>query len=220
MSFAFGLAVFGTALAVALRAYLVASATEQRDILDRITLESIANDRLGRLAAGEIHSIKPIHLAGTELNQRRVAVELSLPEGKHDLQGDPDPVVLDALQGYGREVVGKGRLAPSGFQSLEGISRAWRLSAGEEDCLRRVATVGRAPEVYRPEAAPGGGEGLTRSVAAGDQVDVRASLVTSTGSKVLWIRARFTGSVDRPWRVHDYRRLTLRTTPAACGAAK
>lgn len=219
MSFAFGLAVFGTALAVALRAYLVASATEQRDILDRITLESIANDGLGRLAAGEVHSIKPIHQAGIELNQRRVAVELSLPEGKHDLQGDPDRVVLDALEGYGRAVDDKDRPAPSGFDSLEGLSRAWRLSAGEEDCLRRLATVGRAPEVYRPEAAPGGGEGLTRSAMAGDQVDLRTSVVTSTGSRVLWIRARFTGTADHPWRVHDYRRLTLSTTPAACGAA-
>ena len=218
MSFAFGLAVFGTALAVALRAYLAASAAEQRDILDQITLESAAHDVLGRLAAGEVHSIKPIQQAGMELNQRRVTVELSLPEGKQDLQGDPDRVVLDALNGYGREVAGKGRPAPSSFETLEGMSAAWRLSAKEEDCLRRVATVGRAPEVYRPEAAPGGGEGLTRSVTAGDQVDIRASQVTSTGSRVLWIRARFTGAANRPWRIHDYRRLTLGTTQPACGA--
>jgi len=219
MSFAFGLAVFGTALAVALRAYLIASATEQREILDRITLDSTANDMLGRLAAGEVHSIKPVQLASIALNQRRVAVELSLPEGKRDLQGDPDRVLLDALDGYGREVAGKVSAAPSGFKSLEGLSRAWRLSAGEEDCLRRVATAGRAPEVYRPEAAPGSGEGLTRTITAGDQVDIRVALVTSAGSRALWVRARFTGTVDRPWRVHDYRRLTLGSSPATCRAA-
>lgn len=215
MSFAFGLAVFGTTLAVALRAYLAACATEQRDILDRIALESATNDVLGRLAAGEVHAIKPVHLAGVELNQRRVALELSLPEGKYDLQVDPDRVVLDAVHGSGREVAGRGRPAPSGFNSVEELSRAWRLSAGEEDCLRRVATVGRAPEVYRPDAGPGGGEGLTRSVTAGDQVDVRASLVAESGVKVLWVRARFTGAAERPWRLHDYRRLQVGPAPPA-----
>lgn len=219
MSFAFGLAVFGTALAVALRAYLVASSAEQRDILDRITLESAANEVLGRLAVGQSHSIKPSSLAPIERNQRWVAVELSLPEGKHDLQGDPDRVVLEALQRRGLTTDREDKAAPTSFETLEAMSRGWRLSAGEEDCLRRLVTVGRAPEAFRLEAAPGEGEGLTRSITAGDQVDVRASLTVPSGVKVLWIRARFTGAADRPWRVHDYRRLKLESTQASCEPA-
>ncbi len=218
MSFAFGLAVFGTALAVSLRAYLVASATEQRDILDRITLESAAHEVLGRLAAGQTHSIKPTNLAEIELNQRRVATELSLPEGKYDLQGDPDSVVLEALQQLGLAAAGERKPAPSSFETLGTMSRGWRLSASEEDCLRRFATVGRAPEAFRAEAAPGGGEGLMRSIAAGDQVDVRVSLPAQSRVSVLWVRARFTGAVDRPWRVHEYRRLTLATAQASCAS--
>lgn len=216
MSFAFGLAVFGTALAVALRAYLVASAAEQRDILDRITLESGANDVLGRLAAGEVHSIRPIGLAEIGLNQRRVAVELSLPEGKYDLHGDPDQVVRGTLQQRDLTTAREDKPAPSSFETVEAMSRGWGVSASEEDCLRRLVTVGRAPEAFRAEAAPGDGEGLMRSITAGDQVDVRVSLFTPSGSKALWIRARFTGAADRPWRVHDYRRLKLGSSPASC----
>jgi hypothetical protein len=217
MSFAFGLAVFGTALAIGLRAYLVASATQQRDILDRISLESAANDVLGRLAAGEVHSIKPSRPADVELNQRSAAIELSLPEGKHDLQGDADRTVLAALQRHGLAVLNERRAAPSSFESLLDMSRTWRLSAGQEDCLRRVETVGRAPEEFRPAAAPGDGEGLTRTVTAGDQVDVRVSLSAPRATSVLWVRARFTGAADGPWRVHDYRRLSLRPSSPSCG---
>lgn len=218
MSFAFGLAVFGTALAVALRAYLVAGAAEQRDILDRITLESAANDVLGRLSAGEVHSIKPTSLAEIGLNRRRVAVELSLPEGKYDLQGDPYALVLKALQRHGLAAAGERKLATPSFETVGALSRRWRLSASEEDCLRRIVTMGRAPEEFRAEAAPGDGEGSMRSIAAGDQVDVRVSLPAQSGVSVLWVRARFTGVVDRPWRVHDYRRLMLGTEQAPCAS--
>ncbi len=216
MSFAFGLAVFGTALSVALRAYLVASAAEQRDILDRITLESSANDVLGRFAAGEVHSIKPTNPADVRLNQRRVAVELSLPEGKLDLRGDPDLLVRSALQRGGLAKTGKEVPAPARFETVEALSRSWRLSAGEEDCLRRLVTLGRAPEAFRTEAASGDGKGLMRSIAAGDQVDVRVSLSARSGVSVLWLRARFTGAISRPWRVHDYRRLKLGMAQASC----
>ena len=218
MSFAFGLAVFGSALAVGLRAYLVASATQQRDILDRITLESAVNETLGRLAAGEIHSIKPTPLDSLDLNQRRGAIDLSLPEGKRDLKGDPDVALLEILQQHGLTGPDREPPQPSRFASLEGLSRAWRLSAGQEDCLRRVVTLGRAPEEFRPTAAPGDGEDLTRTITAGDQVDVRASLTASPATRVLWVRVRFTGAPDRPWRVHDYRRLTLETTSVPCGS--
>lgn len=219
MSFTFGLAVFGSALAVGLRAYLAASTTQQRDILDRITLESAVNETLGRLAAGGIHSIKPTQQDDLDLNQRRVVIELSLPEGKRDLKGDPDVAVLEALQQHGLMHPDRDQPAPSSFETLEEISRAWRLSADKEDCLRRAATVGRAPEEFRPAAAPGDGEGLTRTVTAGDQVDIRASLTASPVTRVLWVRARFTGAADRPWRVHDYRILRPGPSAGACASA-
>lgn len=214
MSFAFGLAVFGSALAVGLRAYLVASASEQRDILDRITLESAAHEMLGRLAAGEVHSIRPMQRDELGLNQRRVAIGLSLPEGKRDLKGDPDSEVLEVLQQHGLVSPNRAQPAPSVFETLESMSRAWRLSADKEDCLRQVATVGRAPEEFRPAAAAATEDDLdvTRTISAGDQVDLRVSLTASGVTRTLWIRARFTGATDSPWRFHDYRRLTLKTT--------
>lgn len=210
MSFAFGLAVFGSAMAVALRAYLVAAAGEQREMLDRITLESAANDVLGRLAAGQSHSIKPSRLAEVELNQRQISVELSLPEGKHDLGGDPDQVVGRALLDQDLSVSAALAGPLSTFDSLADLSRVLRLSATQEDCLRRVVTVGRAPEEYRPEAAAGGGEGLSRSAAVGDQVDLRVSLGRGAGQRVLWTRARFSGG-PAGWALHDYRRLQGQT---------
>jgi len=216
MSFAFGLAVLGSALAVGLRAYLVTSAAEQRDVLDRITLESAANEVLGRLAAGERHSIKPSSLPVFEMNRRRVAVGLSLPEGKLDLKGDADPVVLNALKRNDLNAPSQRTAPPSSFDALGAMSRMWRFSARQEDCLRSLVTLGRAPEVFRTEAASGDGGGLVRSITAGDQVDVRSSLETPAGSKVLWLRARFTGAMDRPWRVHDYRILRPGLPTGSC----
>jgi hypothetical protein len=215
MSFAFGLAVLGTALAVGLRSYLVASAAQQREILDRITVESATHEVLGRLAAGQRHSIKPSKLADIELNQRRVSIELSLPEGKYDLkaEGDREPMIA----ALGRQAVaGPAQSASLSFySSIAELSHAWRLTAPKEDCLRRVVTVGRAPEAFDPEAAPGGGDELVRTAVAGDQVDLRASL-SGASQRVLWTRARFTGSAHETWRLHDYRSLRFGAAEALC----
>lgn len=219
MSFAFGLAVFGGALAVGLRAYLVAAATQQREILDRITLESAAHEVLGRLSAGQVHSIRPSRLDDIALNSRQVSIDLSLPEGKYDLGTDPDSTVLGSLRDHGLGLAVGQKPVPSSFQSLEAMSRGWRMSAAEEDCLRQLITVGRAPEEFRPEAAPGKGDALTRSIASGDQVDIRTSLEDRSGRRVLWMRARFSGYATRPWQVHDFRRLTLTSPAASCTPA-
>lgn len=215
MSFAFGLAVLGTALAVGLRSYLVAAAAQHREILDRITLESAAHEILGRLAAGESHSIKPSKRADIEMNQRRVSVELSLPEGKYDLKAEADREPMIAALGR-QAVAGPAQSASLSFySSIAELSNAWRLTAPREDCLRRVVTVGRAPEAFDPEAAPGGGDELIRIAVAGDQVDVRASL-SGASQRVLWTRARFTGSAYEPWRLHDYRSLKFSAAEAPC----
>jgi len=219
MSFAFGLALFGGALSVGLRAYLVAAATQQRDIVDRITLESAAHEVFGRLSAGEVHPVRPSRLDDITLNARQVAVELSLPEGKYDLADDPDPLVLGVLRDHGLGAGSASRAAPSSFASLETMSRGWHLAAAEEDCLRRLMTVGRAPEELRPEAMPGDGESLARSIASGDQVDIRTSLQGRSGRRVLWMRARFSGNSMRPWQVHDFRLLAITSPATDCRAS-
>jgi len=216
MSFAFGLAVLGSALAVTLRAHLAASASEQRDIIDRITLESAVNGTLGRLAAGEVQPIQPTALDDVLLNGRRIAVELSLPEGKRDLGADPDASVLEILERHGLARPAGGQLAPSSFGSITEFSRAWRFSSSQEDCLRRVATVGRAPERFKPEARPGDEGHLVRTITPGDQVDLRVSYTTQSSTRVLWVRARFTGARDFAWRFHDYKPLTLGSAPHLC----
>lgn len=216
MSFAFGLAVFGTALAVGLRSYLVAAATEQREILDRITLESATHDVLGRLSAGETHAIRPSRLADVQLNGRSVGVGLSLPEGKHDPGIDSDATVLEALRNRGLLEEAGRNSGPSSFDNLEAMSRGWQLSAVREDCLRAWITFGRSPEEFRSEAAPGEGTGLTRTISSGDQVDVRAALDSGSGQRVLWMRVRFSGSAIRPWQVHDFRRLFIPANAHSC----
>lgn len=207
VSFAFGLAVFGSALAAGLGAYLSTAAREQRDVLDRITLESAANAALGQLAAGQSQSVRPTRLADVDLNRRQVSVEVSLPEGKYDLRDDTADDVIAAMQGRGF-VLSSNHKALSAFDSLEAASRAWRLSADQEDCMRRGITLGRAPEAFYPEAASGKGEDQLRTVVAGDQVDVRVALERAGRGRVLWLRARFNGGASA-WSLHDYRRLQV-----------
>ena len=81
-----------------------------------------------------------------------------MPEGKFDLRRDPDRVVLEVIKARGLTTGGVDKPAPSSFASLEAMARGWRMSARQEDCLRDVVTLGRAPEAFRPEATPGDGE--------------------------------------------------------------
>ena len=192
MSFAFGLAVFGTALAVGLRTYLAAAADETGDIRERIAMESAAAAVLGELAAGASSGSQPEFAFGAG----RQSVLMMLPGAKVDPGSDAAATVAEA----GRRV--SLTIAPDVAATARGLvdlSRRLRLSAGEEDCLRRAFTYGRqgAPRIERPESL----KGLV--MRAGDQVDLR--IQSSTGP-VLWVRARFTGGATG-WRLHDYRRL-------------
>lgn len=207
MSFALGLALLGGGLSVSLQAYLRAAARETGEALDRISLESAANETLGRIAAGEEHPVTPSTRPPLRLNGREVSVELSLPEGKRDLMDDSDEEVGEALESFGRP--GLDLPPASARTSLPGFSAALRLSAAEEDCLRRLVTVGRAPEEFRPSAAPGAPH-QARVAAAGDQVDLRLSTTGAAGPRILWLRARMTGQVSNPWALHDYRSLKIR----------
>jgi hypothetical protein len=194
MSFAFGLAVFGTALAVGLRAYLAAAVSEEQTIRNRIRLESAAAAVLGELADGQSTPTTGQRTIG----DRTISLALSRPGTKLDLAGDEPAALLEALirQGLGPEQGAAWRDA----RSLAEMSARLSLSTAEEDCLRRRFTYGRAPALIDEGAPP------TPQAGAGEQVDLRASLVGPQGDEVLWVRARFTGG-RTGWKVHDYRRL-------------
>ncbi|WP_162938766.1 hypothetical protein [Brevundimonas naejangsanensis] len=200
VSFAFGLATLGAALAVSARSYLVSAASRERAILDRISLESVAAQTLADIAIKRERPSQALQLEPVLINGRLIMVEASIPEIKVDLAMDDDEVIRSAMGG----TKDHGEV----FKGISGMA-AWASAAGlstvEEDCIRRVATFGRAPETFAaslrlPEAP------LNVRLERGDQVDVRAILKKGRADQVLWVRARF----DNPqvaWRVHDYRKL-------------
>jgi hypothetical protein len=197
MSFAFGLVVFGTALAVGLRAYLAAAVSEEQDIRNRIALESAAAGVLGEIASGASSPLTGQRMIGT----RNVTVELSRTAAKLDLVADDERLLERALADLGllRAATGSWR----GARSLTELSARLKLDAAGEDCLRRGFTYGRAPAPLYREAQT---ESPSGQAVAGDQWDVRASLVGRSGGDLLWVRARLTGGATG-WALHDYRRL-------------
>lgn len=214
LSFAFGLAVLGGALATSVQSYLRAAAREQRQVLDRISLESAATEALGRFSAGEARSLGSTRLPDVTLNGRPITLVISLPEGKRDPAMDGAATIRDALKTVG-VADASAPLPPPG-----GSLAALRLPAAREDCLRRVLTYGRAPEGFRDETAPSGApvsQAAVQTFIAGDQVDLRASLPTAEGGeRVLWLRARFGAQASPAWALHDYRNLLV--PRPICGA--
>tara|TARA_R110002051_G_scaffold41530_7_gene86142 strand:+ start:27024 stop:27725 length:702 start_codon:yes stop_codon:yes gene_type:complete len=198
VSFAFGLATLGTAVAVSVRAYISASTGQEREILDRIALEAGAFETLGHLAAG---ASVPATQART-VNGRTVTLALSLPGTKLDLRADPAVILAEALEQV--SVIAKGGELPVPRPSdLAAFSQAMGLNADGEDCLRQEFTYGRAPAVLSSE--PKTDDQILVS-SAGEQIDVRAQLDRGALQKVLWLRARFSGG-ESGWALHDYRQL-------------
>jgi hypothetical protein len=200
MSFAFGLAVFGTALAVGLRAYISAAVSEEQTIRTRIALESAVAAVLGEMASGRSSPVTVQRAIGN----RSITLELSRPGVKFDFVGDGEPVLIAALtrQGFG----GARETSWRGARTLTEMSSRLRLDAAGEDCLRRRFTYGRAPAPIE-----GGTPPATLQAGVGEQVDIRSSVTGAQGDDVLWLRARFTGG-ETGWKVHDYRRLRGRAT--------
>lgn len=198
VSFAFGLATLGTAVAVSVRAYISASTGQEREILDRIALETGAFETLGHLAAG---ASVPATQTRT-VNGRPVTLALSLPGTKLDLGADPAVILTEALEQAG--VLAKGGELPKPHPAdLAAFSQAMGLNADGEDCLRQGFTYGRAPAV---RTIGSNLEEPVLGVRAGEQVDVRAQIDRGALQKVLWLRARFSGG-ESGWALHDYRRL-------------
>ncbi|MDI6623496.1 MAG: hypothetical protein QME55_02090 [Brevundimonas sp.] len=193
MSFALGLAIFGGALAVGLRTYLAASVDQTREIRTRIALESAAATVLGELAAGGRLAAEAERILSGDGQQ----VLVMLPGMKVDLASDPPDAVAEGTREVGLDIDPIFSAAAGG---LALVSAHHRLSATQEDCLRRVFTYGRGGA---PRLEVGGLE--DPEVRAGDQVDLRVYAKGELGH-VLWLRARFTGG-ETGWRIHDYRRL-------------
>lgn len=221
LSFAFGLAVLGGALAVGVQNYLKTVGIEQRRVLDRISLESAAAQVLGEIASGQAQPLRPTRLPDVDINGRRISVITSLPEGKHE-------PAMDDRREIGKILRRAGLASPrdygAGDDSLAAFLASRGATAAQEDCLRRDLTYGRAPEAFRPEAAApeaqADGQAATAlpaptwTAGSGDQIDIRLALSSPQGERILWLRARF-GGEGRPWGLHDYRTLTVRR--AACG---
>lgn len=207
VTFAFGLATLGTAVAVSVRAYLAAAVHQEEAILDRIALETATNLTLGRLSRAGV--VSEVQTTDAYTAGRRVSVALSSPGQKIDLIDDADKDIDEALREAGIEVLRTrwDHARASGGMAL--FSSRLGLTTTQEDCVRRVTTFGRAPAPLETGAFAEG-----RTLAPGEQVDVRAEVIEDGARAVLWTRARFTGSETTPWLVHDYRRLM--GEPAAC----
>lgn len=188
ISFAFGLATLGTTVAVASRSYISSARRAENVLLTRMALETAVWERLGRLSGGEAFG------GGGPEDAGDVVVELSSPAEKWDPNMDSIETIVAAL----------GQTDPLiRFLNAEGgladRSRTASLSGAQEDCLRRQVTLGRAPQ----EKSELSEASEAVALAAGDQIDVRAS---GPGDRVLWVRARFLGH-GLGWVLHDYRLL-------------
>lgn len=208
ISFAFGLATLGAAVAIGASSYIRAAASAERDILDRISLESATSRVLGQIALGRVHKVAPHQVPDIIVNARRVGVQLSLLEGKRDLVMDENEI--DTKTSSNIPIFTEDFSIGDGAPSLSWVSGKLKLSADGEDCFRSEFTLGRSPEPFDPtlKASP-----AERVATAGDQIDVRASTRFSHGWRVLWVRARF--EPFGRWRLHDWRQ--LQTSAATCG---
>lgn len=204
ITFGFGLAALGTAVAVSARAYIAATVRQERMILDRMTLESASIVVVAQYATGQKGELNEV--SKVELNGRTVRVEISSPWTKLDPQMDSAETIAASLTqlGIGREL----RQTPEA--SLVALAKSLGLGADGEDCLRHGITLGRAPAGLMTRDAVAAVQGVT----SGDQLDIRASIRREAQEQVLWQRVRFTGSPLSPWKTHDYR--WLQVTGDAC----
>lgn len=207
VTFAFGLASLGTAVAVSVRAYLAAAANQERDILDRIALESATALKLGELAGA---GILPADFRKAPVGPL-VSIEISTVAEKIDLAADAPAEIAGELERLALKPQPASLAAARLSGALSVFSARLGMTADQEDCARRRMTFGRAPAPRLTEPLLPG-----QSVSAGDQVDVRAEIVRGDVHQVMWTRARLTGRASSPWRIHDYRR--LRTSGHACGS--
>jgi hypothetical protein len=191
MAYALGLATLASTLTAGFINYVrVARASEARLMAD-IRLESAASEVLGRLAETGL-----VAEANALTNDVTILIQSPLAQVDPTMDGE-DGVGSDIAALLGREIPLEEMADQEG---LVMASRAHRLSAREEDCLRRHVTYGRAPAERYPGLEP-------ERISAGEQVDLRLALQSGNRDEVLWVRARLTGD-EHGWQLHDYRRLS------------
>lgn len=227
MATVFAVATVAAGVVVAAGQYRKAAARSERDLLDRVTLESAVAAQADALLVGPAQPLAAHQGLLFALNGRTVSVEVSAPQGKFDLNGDGADSIDQGLAVNGLPAALRDRLVraatardaagqASSIRSLRDVAAALSLSQTEEDCARRWVTVGRWPGPMDDAGIGRAAEGAAvRTIGPGDQADLRAETAGRGGRRVLWARLRFTGELERPWRAHDWRFLQ----PAAAGAA-
>ena len=196
ITFAFGLASLGTAVAVSVRTYLSAAVRQEHDILDRIALESATAQTLGEITAtGRLPAGYP-----GPVTVGRVTLEWSLPSEKFDPAADSKPDIS-------AEITASGVNSPAALLTdalaagtLAEASALLKLSARQEDALRRRLTFGRAPAPRLSDVPQ-----VNQVLSPGEQVDVRAAVMNDGRQRILWTRARLSSAGGQIWQVHDYR---------------
>jgi type II secretory pathway pseudopilin PulG len=144
------------------------------------------------------------------LNHREIIVRVQLPDAKADLNGDTPAEIGRRLSDgriaedlIARVLAARGSGGQLSFKTL--IERA-AAGPAEEDCLRQLMTTGRWPQRAADSPAQG-----AAPIAAGGQVEIRASTARDGITEVLWSRMRFADLAPHVWRVHDWRRLRFNT---------
>jgi len=229
MTTVFAVATVAAGVVVAAGQYRKAAARAERELMDRVTLESAVAAQADALLTGPPAPLATHPGLTFALNGRTVTVEVSAPQGKYDLNGDGAEAIGQGLavwgmdEGLRKKLAGASATPTTRVDSLRDVAAALRLSQAEEDCARRWITLGRRPgPMDTTGLGTAGKDAATRSIGPSDQADLRAA-VTGGGGKagggsprVLWARLRFTGDVDQPWRVHDWRFLRPAAGAAAC----
>jgi hypothetical protein len=227
----FAIATVAAGVVVAAGQYRKAAGRAERELLDRVSLESAVTAQADALLTGGPKPLAAHDGLTFAINRRTVSVEVSAPQGKFDLNGDTPEAIGQGLAVYGIRPALSERLTgaltagratagqtPIAYESLRDVAAALDLSASDEDCLRRWVTVGRWPGAMDDSGIGRAGDGAPeRAIGPGDQSDLRASLVDRRGdSRALWARLRFTGDAAQPWKAHDWRFLQPGGGAAAC----
>jgi hypothetical protein len=229
MTTVFAVATVASGVVVAAGQYRKAAARSERELLERVTLDSAVTAQADALLVGPPTPLAAHPGLTFAINGKTVTVEVSAPQGKYDLNGDTAQAIGQGLSVYGFEpvlrdriigVVAAGQAAGGAarFESLRDLAAALDLSQTQEDCIRRWLTVGRWPGAMdNTGVGKAGRDAPMRRFSPGDQADLRAVVEQRGGGRrVLWARLRYTGDAIDPWKAHDWRLLQPGGDAATC----
>lgn len=164
----------------------------------------------------------------TRLNNQDVRLLVTPTKYKPDLNNDAAAIVTEAIGDpalatrVGALLVQPDPKAPKiKIMRFSDAMASLKAEAVEEDCMRQLLTLGRQSSTLEPRLPETKMKPRRSALAAGDLLDVRAELGGGAHAReVLWMRVRFSGVPERPWRVHDWKRLRLPPQAQACKAGK